>query len=49
MCYYKTALQFRGIEVGDVVSPQKHFDEKEATSLCQELKNLGLPLENPIC
>ena len=49
MCYFKTVLQFRGIEVGDVVSPQKHFNEKETTSLCQELKSFGLPLENPIC
>lgn len=49
MCYFKTALQFRGIEVGDVVSPQKRLNEKEITSLCQELKSFGLPLENPIC
>ncbi len=47
--YFKIALQFRGIDVGDVVSPQKHLNEKEAMSLCQELKNLDLPLENPIC
>ncbi|MFQ5835292.1 MAG: dihydrodipicolinate synthase family protein [bacterium] len=49
MCYFKTALQFRGVDVGNVVSPQKHLNEKETVSLCQELKSLGLPLENPIC
>jgi len=49
MCYFKTALQFRGVEAGDVVTPQKRLNEKEITNLCQELKNLGLPLENPIC
>ena len=47
--YYRIALQFRGIEVGDTISPQKHFNEKEKMSLYQELKNLDLPLENPIC
>ena len=49
MCYFKTALQFRGIDVGNVVSPQKRLNEKEITNLCQELKNLDLPLENPVC
>ncbi|MFQ6065729.1 MAG: dihydrodipicolinate synthase family protein [bacterium] len=49
MCYFKKALQFRGIDVGDTVSPQKHLNEKETISLCQELKSLGLHLENPIC
>ena len=49
ICYYKTALQFRGIEVGEVISPQKHLDAIKTMSLCQELKSLGLPLENPIC
>ena len=49
ICYYKTTLQFRGIDVGDVLSPQKRLSEKETVNLCQELKILGLPLENPIC
>ncbi len=49
MCYFKTALQFRGIEVGGPVSPQKHLKDKETMSLCRELKSLGLPLENPVC
>lgn len=48
MCYFKTALQFRGVDVGNVVSPQKRLDEKEIANLSQELKDLGLPLENPI-
>ena len=48
MCYFKTALQFRGIDVGDTVSPQKRLNEKEKVSLCQELKSLDLSLENPI-
>jgi 4-hydroxy-tetrahydrodipicolinate synthase len=47
--YFKTALHLRGINVGDAVVPQKQLHEKETISLCQELKNLGLPLENPIC
>jgi dihydrodipicolinate synthase/N-acetylneuraminate lyase len=49
MCYFKTALQFRGVDVGNVVTPQKRLNEKEITNLCQELKNLGFPLKNPIC
>ena len=49
MRYFKTALHFRGIDVGDGVSPQKCLNEKETVSLCQELKSLGLPLESPIC
>ena len=49
ICAFKTGLRFRGIDTGPVISPQKHFSEKEARSLCQELKGLGLPLENPIC
>lgn len=49
ICYHKTALQLRGIDVGEVVSPQKHLNQKEKMSLCQGLKSLGLPLENPIC
>ncbi len=47
VCYFKKALQFRGIEVGDVISPQRHFDEREIRSLYGELKSLGLPLERP--
>ena len=47
--YFKTALHFRGVDVGDVVSPQKRLNEKETVSLCQELKSIGLPLENSIC
>ena len=49
ICAFKTALRFRGIDTGPVVPPQKSFTEKEIMSLCQELKSLGLPLENPIC
>ena len=48
ICYYKTALQFRGIDVGDVVPPQKYLNEKETKNLYQELKKLGLPLGNPV-
>ncbi|RLE08763.1 dihydrodipicolinate synthase family protein [Candidatus Aerophobetes bacterium] len=49
LCYYKMALQFRGVEVGDVVSPQKRLNKEEITDLYRKLKSLGLPLENPIC
>ena len=49
ICYYRTALQFRGIEVGNTIFPQRHLNKKEKMSLYQELKNLDLPLENPIC
>ena len=49
MRYFKTALHFRGIDVGNVVSPQRRLNEKETVSLCQKLKSLGLLLENPIC
>jgi len=49
MCYFKTALRFRGIDVGETISPQKRLNEKETRNLCQELKALGLPLENPVC
>lgn len=48
ICCYKKALQFRGVDVGGMVSPQKHLNEEKTMSLCQELKSLGLPLENPI-
>lgn len=48
-CCYKKALQFRGIDVGDVVSPQKRLNDKEIMILCRGFKSLGLPLENPIC
>ncbi|MEA1964698.1 MAG: dihydrodipicolinate synthase family protein [Candidatus Aerophobetes bacterium] len=46
---FKTGLRFRGIDTGPVVPPQKSFTEKEAMSLCRELKSLSLPLGNPIC
>ncbi len=49
ICYYKTALQLRGIDVGEVIPPQKNLDQRGKMSLCQELKSLGLPLENPVC
>ncbi len=49
ICYYKTGLRLRGIDVGEVIPPQKYLDQKEKMSLCQELKSLGLPLENPVC
>ena len=48
VCHYKTALQFRGIETGDTILPQRHLSKKEKASLYQELKNLNLPLKNPI-
>ena len=48
VCYYKTALQFRGIETGDTIFPQRHLSRKEKASLYQELKNLNLPLKNPV-
>lgn len=48
VCHYKTALQFRGIETGDTIFPQRHLSKKEKASLYQELKNLNLPLKNPI-
>ena len=49
MDYFKAALRFRGVDVGNAVSPQKRLNEKEITNLCRELKSLGLRLENPIC
>ncbi len=45
----KTALQFRGINVGDVIPPLNSLDKEEKLALCRQLKDLGLPLENPIC
>lgn len=49
MDYFKAALQLRGVDVGNAVSPQKRLNEKEITNLSQKLKSLGLRLENPIC
>jgi len=46
---FKTALRFRGIDTGKVVPPRKSLTEKEAMNLCRKLKDLGLPMENPIC
>lgn len=48
VCYYKTALQFRGIETGDTIFPQKRLNKREKASLYNELKNLNLPLKNPV-
>jgi len=49
LCYFKEALYFRGIDVGKVIPPQKHLGEEEKLCLCQQLRSIGLPLENPIC
>ena len=42
--YFKAALRFRGINVGETISPQKQLKEEEKLRLYQELKNLGFPL-----
>jgi len=48
VCYYKSALQFRGIKTGDTIFPQKRLNKREKASLYNELKNLNLPLKNPV-